>query len=405
MYKSYILSIVGFLAGIAAVVYLASFYQKDRPDEDYEISFVFNKATIGSKLAGKTYDQVAQEFLPATEVLEKNARKLNSGNFSARYDKVKVFSKGSKDVIRSMTLEYKDSVVVKIALGEPTPSKDAKWVNLSPLSYKMMDWGWGTRDRELKDKDSARGWQIPVFLLLLLILVLLPFFFLWPLGVWLVKKMEGLGVVIYVAVLLVALWLFDGFIAYSNGSTVLFLVLQAVALAITIRSMGKANKPQWEPTFSESGTSSAPRSSSSICTKQEYVGHLCNLAYLMACVGLDGKQDPQSEKRARVVVDTMSQYGVHLTTDEFQYCMEHPRDTDNVSVPSNPAIRAEFVQDFFRFLASDETIPITSVKLAIVTIYAKKLGEPMELTDAMKRIVDVAQNEYGYTFTGDNFAF
>lgn len=403
MYKSYILSIVGFLAGIAAVVYLASFYQKDRPDEDYEISFVFNKATIGSKLAGKTYDQVAQEFLPATEVLEKNARKLNSGNFSARYDKVKVFSKGSKDVIRSMTLEYKDSVVVKIALGEPTPSKDAKWVNLSPLSYKMMDWGWGTRDRELKDKDSAKGWQIPVFLLLLLILVLLPFFFLWPLGVWLVKKMEGLGVVIYVAVLLVALWLFDGFIAYSNGSTVLFLVLQAVALAITIRSMGKANKTQWEPTFSESGTSSAPRSSSSICTKQEYVGHLCNLAYLMACVGPDGKQDPQSEKRARVVVDTLQRYGYSLTPEEFQSCLANPRTTDDPMVPSNPTARAQFTDDFFRYLASDDTIPVTAIKIAVAVTFAKKLGFPMDLKDGWVKIVETARDEFGFEFDGSNY--
>ena len=403
MYKSYILSIVGFLAGIAAVVYLASFYQKDRPDEDYEISCVFNKATIGTKLAGKTYDQVAQEFLPATEVLEKNVRKLNSGNFSARYDKVKIFSKGSKDVIRSMTLEYKDSVVAKIALGEPTPSKDAKWVNLSPLSYKMMDWGWGTRDRELKDKDSARGWQIPLFLLLLLILVLLPFFFLWPLGVWLVKKMEGLGVVIYVAALLLVLWLFDGFIAYSNGSTIVFVVVQAVALLITLNSMSKAIRGASAPTYSQSGMSGS--SSNGRCSKSEYIGHLCNLAFLMASYGPDNKQDPASEKRARVVVDSMSRYGIKLSTDEFQSCMSHPHDTNNVSVPSNPAIRAEFVEDFFRLLASDETIPITAIKLAVVKIFADKLGESMELPDIMKRVVEVAKNEFGYTFTGDNFSF
>ena len=403
MYKNYILAFLGFAAGLAMVIFFTCFYNQDRPEEDFEITCVFNKATIGDKLAGKTFNDISRQYMPATSVTAPKGKKVPAGNFQARYENVKVFSKGSKDVVHGLTMEFKDSVVTKISLDEAKPSKDARWVNLSPLSYKFIDWEWGTRIKELKENEKAKGWQIPLLLLLGLLLLLLPFLFLWPLGVWLVRSMEGLGIVLYFLVTLLVLWLYDGFIAYSNGSTIVFVVVQAVALLITLNSMSKAIRGASAPTYSQSGMSGS--SSNGRCSKSEYIGHLCNLAFLMASYGPDNKQDPASEKRARVVVDSMSRYGIKLSTDEFQSCMSHPRDTNNVSVPSNPAIRAEFVEDFFRLLASDETIPITAIKLAVVKIFADKLGESMELPDIMKRVVEVAKNEFGYTFTGDNFSF
>ena len=413
MYKSYILSITGCLLTIAVVAFFACFKDQGHPAEDYQYSCVFNQASMDGKLMGKSYDYVTEHYLPAKEI---KGKKKKAGQFQAVYENIKVFSKGSRDVVRDMTLDYQDSVVVKIALGEAKPSKDARWLNLSPLSFQFMDWEVLTQQKNLKEKGKNKWWQLPILLVVFLMLVNFPLLVLWPVGVLIIKKW-GNGIAIAGVLLLnvFALWLFDGIAAYADGSVGLFLFCQAITLIIMYRSMKKAlpvhacasSSYSSRPTVSPKPYKSAPVSPTP--AQKRLMTHISNLSWLMTAKN-DKSEGARTQKRIEAIEAVNNRYPGLLTRGQFEKALSSP--SLDYIVPNDEAIKKEYAKDFLRLLACDTSVPITFYQALMAMQFMREMGDEsvpdlttldktttdfvMLISQISNRVQSIGFTEYGY---------
>ena len=404
MYKSYILSITGCLLTIAVVAYFACFKDQGHPAEDYQYSCVFNLASMDGKLMGKSYDYVTEHYLPAKEI---KGKKKKAGQFQAVYENIKVFSRGSRDVVREMTLDYQDSVVVKIALGEAKPSKDARWLNLSPLSFRFMDWEVLTQEKELKEKAQNRWWLLPLLLVVFLMLVNFPLLVLWPVGVLIIKKWgNGIAIAGVLLLSIFALWLFDGIVAYADGSVGLFLFCQAISLIIMFSSMKKAVE-EAAPAYSPRPYKPAPVSPTP--AQRRLMAHISNLSWLMTAKS-NNAEGARTQKRIEAIKAVSDRYPGLLTKGQFEKALSAP--SLDLIIPNDEETKKEYAKDFLRLLASDTTVPITFFQALMAVQFMRDMGDASVpdlktidktstdfvsvISQMVTRIQNIGFSEYGY---------
>ena len=88
-------------SGIAALLVAGLVYgASDKKGETLKYSVVFNSGSIESKIVGKHYNEITKRYLPPTEVTQGRKR----GTFTAKYDRLRVFTKGDSHVINGMTV-------------------------------------------------------------------------------------------------------------------------------------------------------------------------------------------------------------------------------------------------------------------------------------------------------------
>ena len=212
----------------------------------------------------------------------------------ARYENIKIFTRGEKTIIEGMDITYRNGVAASIKYDEPRKNKDAIFANYSPLAFFFMDKEFLAKDQEVVNTKKAEKWQIPLLILLLVFLVNIPFLLSWPLATLMAKKIGG-GVSVFLALVLwLALyWMYLGIAAYAIGTAMIFLILGGIWILIALGAFARAVRPVYtapsgyDPSdYDTSSSSSGPASSYQPPlqpkTDSPAVQHLQNLAALLS---------------------------------------------------------------------------------------------------------------------------
>ena len=397
MFKSYIVSFIGFLLGVGVIIY-AQLYTKAYSNEDLKQGYSFNAASIEQKLLGKTLEEVSEQYL-APESLKKQKGK---GNMIARYENIKIFTRGEKTIINGMDITYKNGVAASIKYDEPRKSKDAIFANYSPLAFFFMDKEFLTKDQEVINTKKAEKWQIPLLILLLVFLVNIPFLLSWPLATLMAKKIGG-GVSVFLALVLwLALyWIYLGIAAYAIGTAMIFLILGGVWILIALGAFARAARPVYSAPsgydssgYDTSSPSSGPAPSYQPPLKPKTddpaVQHLQNLAALLSLsyagkLPVDAKTDIIGDIATREQVDIES----------FKYAM------NNISLDAPKHVsgqrKMQFIDDIATIVACETSFSNSFLGAAI--IIAEHYG--LESNQFLGRVKAIAKMKYQRDFPGD----
>lgn len=397
MFKSYIVSIIGFLLGVGVIVY-AQLYTKAYSNEDLKQGYSFNAASIEQKLLGKTLEEVSEQYL-APESLKKQKGK---GNMIARYENIKIFTRGEKTIIEGMDITYKNGVAASIKYDEPRKNKDAIFANYSPLAFFFMDKEFLTKDQEVINTKKAEKWQVPLLILLLVFLVNIPFLLSWPLATLMAKKIGGGVSVFLVLVLWLALyWIYLGIAAYAIGTAMIFLILGGVWILIALGAFSRATRPVYSAPsgydssgYDTSSPSSGPASSYQPPLKPKTddpaVQHLQNLAALLSFsyagkLPVDTKTDIISDIATREQVDIES----------FKYAM------NNISLDAPKHVsgqrKMQFIDDIATIVACETSF--SNPFLGGAVMIAEHYG--LESNQFLGRVKAIAKMKYQRDFPGD----
>ena len=387
MFKSYVLSIVGMLLGVGALVFIYIYRDKLEP-ENAKYNCVFNSATLESKIIGLKLDDVSEKYLAPASV-KTVKKKGGKKDILAHYEDVKIFTRGEKTVVREMDVTYQDSVATAITLGEPHATKDASIANFSPLAFTLIDAEIFTRSKETVNTEKAQKWQAVLLILWLIVMANLPFFLTWPLATWAAKKLDTpWGALLMIPLWLVLYWIYFGIASYAIGTAMLFVVLGIIWLLIAMRAFSKATHPVPEPTFSptyQSGRSNTASRNTINPTRrqQDYYCHIQNLAMISAAASFAKNE---SETRYQFIVDIAMREELEL--ERFKQAINSP--TIKACQPSNPALRQEFIDNIAKILLCDTTF--STIQLGIAKTLTMGLGvSDDDFHDLVKRI---ASNVY-----------
>lgn len=400
MFRSYIPSLIGFVAGIGIIVYMFAIYPKSIEPDNIEYGCTFNAMTMENKLIGKTYTEISQKYLPPVSVKSKGRK----GNMNARYENLRIFTKGENTISYGMNITYKDSVATDLVIDEPSKSKDAFFVNAMPLSYLLIDMEFMTRDRSPLNNSSAKGWQIPLLLLFGLLLINLPFLLLWPLTTYIVNKTEAPWANIFPLLLwLVGYWLYIGIVAYSNGSAILFVVLGVIWIIVAdiilngsvdqadlshIHNTAGPRVLNTTTTYTPVSNNSGGGSNTSGPVYATCLSHISNLAAVLGT-----SKGHQSMERASVVATFAQKHGIDM--NDFDTAIG--KGTVDVTVPSNKTLYNEFRDNIARILLCDATM--NNLQLGVAAKMLESYGIDR---DSLSGFLDgISQKEYGRTFPGD----
>lgn len=227
MYKNYILPVICFVLTLGMMVFTYFYDAKEKTGDKVEYKLVFNSATVESKIVGKSHKEITAQYLPEKEILKKGRK----GTFTASYDGLRIFTQGDRREIRSMEVDFKDSVAVALRLAEPREKTtwSAKVLNLNPLMFKLIDAEFATRTITASN-GKAKGWQVPLLLVLALVFVVLGgvggFNLVWPLLTFLCRKLGfWVATVMGLFIILAASWLWWPLLAYTSTNIGSFLVI------------------------------------------------------------------------------------------------------------------------------------------------------------------------------------
>ena len=403
MFKSYIVSIIGFLLGVGAIIYAGIYTNYFEPD-NVKQTYVFNAKTIELKLIGKTSEEIAENYLPPVSV-----KKLKGqGNQIAHYEDIKIFTRHEKTVVESMDITFKKNVAESIKYGEAHKNRDASFANASPLAFWLMDKELFTKGKEVIESEQAEKWQIPLLLLLLVFLVNLPFLLTWPLATLMAKKMDDVAFFLIAPLWLLLYWIYLGIAAYAIGTAMVFLILGGIWLLIAMRAFYRAvDTPVYSgSTGGYSGSSYGSGSSSSSgssyqppkqpITETVEVRHFENLSALFTIAQMD--KLPQDK-----IMQTISDIGLRekIDMDAFKYAVAHP--SLEIPLGVTGSRKMQFVDDIAQVITCQTTI--SDKFLSVGLSFAEKYG--LDTDQFSGRLRSVAYSKYqrkfptDYDFIGD----
>lgn len=402
MFKSYIVSIIGFLLGVGVFVF-AQLYTKAYSNEDLKQGYSFNAATIEQKLLGKTLEEVSERYL-APESLKKQKGK---GNMIARYENIKIFTRGEKTIINGMDITYKNGVAASIKYDEPRKNKDAIFANYSPLAFFFMDKEFLTKDQEVINTKKAEKWQIPLLILFLVFLVNIPFLLSWPLATLMAKKIGG-GVSVFLALVLwLALyWIYLGIAAYAIGTAMLFLILGGIWILIALGAFARAVRPvysapsgygpsSYDPSdYDTSSSSSGPAPSYQPPLKPKTddpaVQHLQNLGALLS-LSYAGKLPVDA--KTNVIGDIATREQVDI--ESFKYAM------NNITLEAPKHVsgqrKMQFIDDIATIVACETSF--SNPFLGAAVMIAEHYG--LDSNQFLGRVKTIARTKYQRNFPDD----
>ena len=401
MFKSYLASIVGFLLAAGTIVY-AGLYTRFADQGNVRDTYVFNSKSIEQKLAGKTIEEITELYLPPVSVKTMKGK----GNMVARYEDIKIFTRGEKSIVKGMTVTYKNGKADSFQYDEPTKDRDAGLANASPLAFFLMDKEILTKHQEPINSVKAEKWQIPIMLLLLVILANLPFFLTWPLSTMMAKKMDGnLAIIMVPLMWLLLYWIYLGIAAYAIGTAMIVVVLGAmwlliafVALTRTLVRPVRARTPK--PSYEESYPPSAPRQKQARAPqpprkpqrdprKDEAVEHLRNVAAFLSLA----QQNKMPVENINVLIsDIATRENVDI--ESFKYAMANP--SLEVGKHLSASRKQQFIDDLIELLVCEQTIGTLQIGLVMLLC-----GEKYHSEDYKDRIRDIALNKYHRNFMDD----
>lgn len=384
MFRSYILSGICAAMALALIGYAIFFSPREKEGEEVEYEVAFNSESIGEKIIGKRVEEIAEAYLPPKEVSRKRRN-----TFQATYENVRIYTPGENTVVRSMTVDFADSLATAVQLGESSASFDAKILNTLPFLFKCIDAEIATREVTVH-KGTATGFTkflILVFgLLLLAVISFAGSFIVWPLLLVMLDRSKAIFAFFAGAVLIVAAnWLYFGFLAYSQGGIKGFLIVGGIFAVIMIWKVFKEAFIEADD-YSHLHAPSAPtQPSGPYVTSQLAMNHMRNLAMIIRIQSSAGV--PPSQKRAEALVNVCQR--LNLSSENFQYCLNNPQ-AGEIVVPSQ-AIREQFVKDIVNIVAADNPIPKESA--AIGSMYASRLG--VERDDYLRMIDEEGRRRLG----------
>ena len=401
MYKNYILPVICFVLTLGMMVFTYFYDAKGKTGDKVEYKLVFNSATVESKIVGKSHKEITAQYLPEKEILKKGRK----GTFTASYDGLRIFTQGDRREIRSMEVDFKDSVAVALRLGEPREKTtwSAKVLNLNPLMFKLIDAEFATRTITASN-GKAKGWQVPLLLVLALVFVVLGgvggFNLVWPLLTFLCRKLGfWVATVMGLFIILAASWLWWPLLAYTSTNIGSFLV---IGVPFTLYAIIKlfAREPEepeeeWAP-----APVAAPKNDYSDDSNESdlpdwghyleeiphviAINHLKNLWYLV-CMG--NFENERCDLHAEYADEMPSISGEEYRTTLIEDNSYEPY----VMVPASQSLRQRFVEDYCCMLVCH-----TPVKFSLVNIagdMALRLGYSSEHFAAILK--EVAKDRYG----------
>ena len=402
MYKNYILPVICFVLTLGMMVFTYFYDAKEKTGDKVEYKLVFNSATVESKIVGKSHKEITAQYLPEKEILKKGRK----GTFTASYDGLRIFSQGDRREIRSMEVDFKDSVAVALRLAEPREKTtwSATVLNLNPLMFKLIDAEFATRTITASN-GKAKGWQVPLLLVLALVFVVLGgvggFNLVWPLVTFLCRKLGfWVATVMGLLIILAVSWLWWPLLAYTSTNIGSFLV---IGVPFTLYAIIKlfAREPEepeeeWAPA-PVVAPRVAPRVAPKVAPKEDNWGHyleeiphviainhLKNLWYLV-CIG--NFENERCDLHAEYADEMPSISGEEYRTTLIEDNSYEPY----VMVPASQNLRLKFVEDYCRMLACH--VPVKFSLVNIAGDMALKLGYSAERFAAILK--DVAKNVYG----------
>ncbi|MBQ9410000.1 MAG: hypothetical protein IJU21_00145 [Bacteroidales bacterium] len=383
MFKSYILSFLGMLLGVGALVFIY-IYRNGLEPENTKYSCAFNSATVESKIIGLKLDDVSEKYLAPISV----KKKAGKGNMVAHYEDVKILTRGEKTIVWDMDVTYKDSVATAITLGEPHTNMDARFANASPFSFTLMNLELFTRSKESVNTQKAKPWQVILMVIWLVLMANLPFLLTWPLATLAAKKIEApWSALVVIPMWLVLYWIYYGIAAYAIGTAMLLLVLGVMWLLIALRAFHKAIRPEPEPQPYQPEDSSNPGSdynnNADSARFQDYVYHVQNLAVI---VTMASYAKNVSEERAKFLTNIAMKEGIGI--DLFNKALSSP--TMVIHQPSDPSLKDVFIDNFAKILLCDSSFSTVQLGAAIT------MAEGFGLTDDEfgQRLVSIASSVY-----------
>ena len=386
MFKSYIVSIIGFLLGVGAIVYAGIYTNYVEPDNVRQ-TCVFSSKTINQKLIGKTPEEISEKYLAPV-----STKKLKGkGNQISHYENVRIFTRHEKTVVETLDITFQNGVAESLKYGEPRKNKDASFANASPLAFWLMDKEIFTKGSEVIKAEQAEKWQIPLLLLLLVFLVNLPFLLTWPLATLMAKKMDDAAFFLIAPLWLLLYWIYLGIAAYAIGTAMVFLVLGGIWLLIAMRAFYRAvDTPVYSgSTGGYSGSSSGSGSSSSYVS-QDVRNHLGNLWILVQLCSL-ADIDPQKRMEFLAKIATRER----AATPNFKEILSNAKMSD--PKPVSNARKEEFLDDLAGILLCDTTF--SDVQSGYAFTVSEVYGEEIEKFTG--RMITYARTELGYQFPED----
>ena len=376
---------------VAGLVYGAS----DKKGETLKYSVVFNSGSIESKIVGKHYNEITKRYLPPTEVTQGRKR----GTFTAKYDRLRVFTKGDSHVINGMTVNFKDSVATALTLDSPSEKStmDAKVINLNPLTFSLIDAEIGTR--EVTSDDRAKLWEIPLLLVILLVFAAVMgagwIFLVSPLVV-LCRRLGAFGKVLSIIVLAAAAWMWYPFVAYCQDAVGLYLVVGILALVFLPRLLSDRDKP----------VSAKPRPASSSGSPDSYGGvtydkryrHLENLVKLVFFISIPW-EDFMADYRPllRTIAGRLGVSSNELERMIGRCSPSDPDDPESRSIHIEVVVpwgylKKEYAEDFVRIIACRDTMLTPS---AIDFLFDVMDSYGLSRSDFLARVNEIGRREFG----------
>ena len=386
MFKSYIVSIIGFLLGVGAIVYAGIYTNYEEP-ENVKQTYVFNAGSIEQKLLGKTPEEISEKYLAPV-----STKKLKGkGNQVSHYENIKIFTRHEKTVVETLDITFRNGVAESLKYGEPRKNKDASFANASPLAFWLMDKEIFTKGSEVIKAEQAEKWQIPLLLLLLVFLVNLPFLLTWPLATLMAKKMDDAAFFLIAPLWLLLYWVYLGIAAYAFGTAMLFLILGGIWLLIAMRAFYRTvDTPVYSGSTGGYSGSSYGSGSSSSYVSQNVCNHIGNLWIL---VQLSSLADIDPKKRMDFLADIATRERVATST--FKEIINNPTLSDPKHVSS--ARKEEFLDDLAGILLCDTTF--SDVQSGYAFTVSEAYGEKRE--KFIGRMATYARTEYGRDLAQD----
>lgn len=401
MYKNYILPVICFVLTLGMMVFTYFYDAKEKTGDKVEYKLVFNSATVESKIVGKSHKEITAQYLPEKEILKKGRK----GTFTASYDGLRIFTQGDRREIRSMEVDFKDSVAVALRLGEPREKTtwSATVLNLNPLMFKLIDAEFATRTITASN-GKAKGWQVPLLLVLALVFVVLGgvggFFLVWPLVTFLCRKLGfWVATVMGLLIILAVSWLWWPLLAYTSTNIGSFLV---IGVPFTLYAIIKlfAREPEepeeeWEPApvvapkidySNDSNESDLPDWGHYLEEIPHVIAinHLKNLWYLV-CMG--DFENERCDLHAEYADEMPSISGEEYRTTLIEDNSYEPY----VMVPASQSLRQRFVEDYCCMLVCHAPVKFSLVNIA--GDMALRLGYSAERFAAILK--EVAKDRYG----------
>ena len=386
MFKSYIVSIIGFLLGVGAIIYAGIYTNYEEP-ENVKQTYVFNAGSIEQKLLGKTPEEISEKYLAPV-----STKKLKGkGNQVSHYENIKIFTRHEKTVVETLDITFRNGVAESLKYGEPRKNKDASFANASPLAFWLMDKEIFTKGSEVIKAEQAEKWQIPLLLLLLVFLVNLPFLLTWPLATLMAKKMDDAAFFLIAPLWLLLYWVYLGIAAYAFGTAMLFLILGGIWLLIAMRAFYRTvDTSVYSGSTGGYSGSSYGSGTGSTYVSQDVCNHIGNLWILVRLCSL---ADIDPKKRMDFLADIATRERVATST--FKGIINNPTLSD--PKPVSNSLKEEFLDDLAGILLCDTTF--SDVQSGYAFTVSEVYGEKRE--KFIGRMITYARTELGKQFPED----